>query len=269
MQYNFKKTAKIIHDSRCFVDESLRNASDKYQELTFPEADEIRLSIKIIENGHPHILIAGLSKSGKSTLINCLANSKNGLKVSPTRRGAECTTVPSVIEAGKEDIVQIFNKKIRFTHDPQTTSYADELEFQGILNKLRGIDNGNKVQPDEIFNLKDYDKLVKYVTKLGDSDFNDSTKPQLAFISVVPHEESLLSASSIKMSIIDSPGLDGEQAGRDKHPLHSWLQGNVDIIILVHSSLAAVTQDLCQYVHELHSSGRKPVVRRCSKSLFL
>ena len=157
MQYNFKKTAKIIQDSRCFVEESLKNASNKYQELAFPEADKIRLSIKIIENGHPHILTAGLSKSGKSTLINCLANSKNGLKVSRTRRGAECTTIPSVIEAGKEDIVQIFNKPIRFTHDSQSTSDADELEFQGILNKFRGIEDGGRVQPGEIFNLNDYE----------------------------------------------------------------------------------------------------------------
>lgn len=259
MGHFFKKTGKIIEDSLSFADGDLKDSSRKYSELAFSEAKNIIRSVKIIENGHPHILVAGLSKSGKSTLINCLAHSKNGYKVSPTRRGAECTSVPSVIEAGDSDTVKIFNRSI--TYEDSGSTNANELGFQQILDHLRGIEDESTVQSAETFDLKDYDKLIRYVTTAGLEKLGSGeSKPQMAYISVSPHEDSLIAADSIKLSIIDSPGLDGEKAGTNKHEIHSWLQGNVDMIIIVHSSLAAVTHSLCEYVQELHHSGRKPVV---------
>ena len=259
MPYYYEKTKEIIVDSRAFVEGPLKESSRKYSELTFSEAKNIIRSVRIIENGHPHILVAGLSKSGKSTMINCLVQSKNGYKVSPTRRGAEYTSVPSVIEAGDSDTVKIFNRNI--TYENSETSNANELGFQRILDHLRGIEDETNVQAAETFELKDHEKLTKYVTTAGIEKSNaGGNRPQMAYISVSPHEDSLIGSDSIRMSIIDSPGLDGEKAGTSKHEIHSWLQENVDMIIIAHSSLAAITHTICEYVRELHISGRKPVV---------
>ncbi len=176
-------------------------------------------------NGSFIILVVGPVKSGKSTLVNQIADAF----VSPTNF-LECTVRPSIIscngEHQKHDSIVIYKSE-------KPGNKVDQ--FDSIIDCLRGIDTFEhlaEISRDE-YELND-DNIKDKVQLLLPNAKEDTT---LVTSITTPGGELLQK----DVFLIDMPGFDGAIANMSDDPIYKAIAERADLIIFVQSSNSAIS----------------------------
>ena len=213
----------------------------KYYDLLFFNV-KIRDSIsRLYNNSREHsnkafiVLIVGPVKSGKSTLVNLIANSY----VSPTDF-IECTVRTSIISKKNENetpAIEVFVSK--HNNNEHSGEQVDQ-----IIDNLRGLISKEDIDgvTQRSFDLTN-DNISRYVSlKLLDAK-QDNT----LMTSIRTHGGNLLKDN---VFVIDMPGFDGAYANLDD-PSYKTIANRADLIIFVQSSNSAVSKISTEFLSML------------------
>lgn len=179
------------------------------------------------------MLVFGPLKSGKSTLVNCLA----GYEVSPTALGISSTKRPSIVIGAdvEEPTAKQFYEANR--------SQAKRLErFEQVIDCLRGILPEKSIESEVVTRGLEFAAVPETLRKT----LAASEKEPLLTAMQIPENDFLKSG----MAIIDSPGLDDPavRLSPGEKTAVEWAVGNADLCILVQSSLAAPNAEMLDFV---------------------
>ena len=189
-------------------------------------------------NGTFIVLVVGPVKSGKSTLVNLIANAY----VSPTHF-LECTVRPSIISQrreGEDCTITVF-----------TSDNADDRAglIDAIIDRIRGIE-GEELPlgvSKSVFDLTP--ENIKEKVELG---LNESLSAETLVTSITTPGGRLMKQN---VFIIDMPGFDGEHANID-HPAYDTIAQRADLIIFVQSSNSAISKVSTQFLKKLSDNNK-------------
>ena len=188
---------------------------------------------KEYENGTFIVLVVGPVKSGKSTLVNLIANAY----VSPTHF-LECTVRPSIISQrrGKEDC------KITVFTSEDTSNRIEQID--AIIDCIRGIESEDSLENIHkgVFDLTP--ENIKQKVELG---LKDSLSSETLVTSITTPGGKLMKQD---VFIVDMPGFDGEYANIDD-PVYDTIAQRADLIIFVQSSNSAISKVSGQFLKTL------------------
>lgn len=188
---------------------------------------------KEYENGTFIVLVVGPVKSGKSTLVNLIANAY----VSPTHF-LECTVRPSIISQrhGDEECqITVFTSE----------DTADRIEqIDAIIDCIRGIEKEDSLEniSKGVFDLTP--ENIKEKVELG---LKDSLSSETLVTSITTPGGKLMKQD---VFIVDMPGFDGEYANIDD-PVYDTIAQRADLIIFVQSSNSAISKVSGQFLRKL------------------
>lgn len=194
---------------------------------------------KEYENGTFIVLVVGPVKSGKSTLVNLIANAY----VSPTHF-LECTVRPSIISQRRgEDDCQI----AVFTSE-QTSDRIEQID--AIIDCIRGIESEDSLENIQkgVFNLTP--ENIKQKVELG---LKDSLSSETLVTSITTPGGKLMKQD---VFIVDMPGFDGEYANIDD-PVYDTIAQRADLIIFVQSSNSAISKVSGQFLKKLAENNQE------------
>ncbi len=188
---------------------------------------------KEYENGSFIVLVVGPVKSGKSTLVNLIANAY----VSPTHF-LECTVRPSIISQRRsEEDCQI----TVFTSE-DTSDRVEQID--AIIDCIRGIESEDSLENIRkgLFDLTP--ENIKQKVELG---LKDSLSSETLVTSITTPGGKLMKQD---VFIVDMPGFDGEYANIDD-PVYDTIAQRADLIIFVQSSNSAISKVSGQFLKTL------------------
>lgn len=188
---------------------------------------------KEYENGTFIVLVVGPVKSGKSTLVNLIANAY----VSPTHF-LECTVRPSIISQrrGEEDCqITVFTSE-------DTSDRIEQID--AIIDCIRGIESEDSLENIHkgVFDLTP--ENIKQKVELG---LKDSLSSETLVTSITTPGGKLMKQD---VFIVDMPGFDGEYANIDD-PVYDTIAQRADLIIFVQSSNSAISKVSGQFLKTL------------------
>lgn len=188
---------------------------------------------KEYENGTFIVLVVGPVKSGKSTLVNLIANAY----VSPTHF-LECTVRPSIISQrrGKEECqIAVFTSE-------DTSNRIEQID--AIIDCIRGIESEDSLENIHkgVFDLTP--ENIKQKVELG---LKDSLSSETLVTSITTPGGKLMKQD---VFIVDMPGFDGEYANIDD-PVYDTIAQRADLIIFVQSSNSAISKVSGQFLKTL------------------
>ena len=188
---------------------------------------------KEYENGTFIVLVVGPVKSGKSTLVNLIANAY----VSPTHF-LECTVRPSIISQrrGDEDCqISVFTSE-------DTSDRIEQID--AIIDCIRGIESEESLENIHkgVFDLTQ--ENIKQKVELG---LKDSLSSETLVTSITTPGGRLMKQD---VFIVDMPGFDGEYANID-NPVYDTIAQRADLIIFVQSSNSAISKVSGQFLKKL------------------
>ena len=211
-----------------YYNSSIGNSSVVISQLTKAENRS-----KEYENGTFIVLVVGPVKSGKSTLVNLIANAY----VSPTHF-LECTVRPSIISQrhGDEDC------KIAVFTSEDTSNRIEQID--AIIDCIRGIESEDSLENIRkgIFDLTP--ENIKQKVELG---LKDSLSSETLVTSITTPGGKLMKQD---VFIVDMPGFDGEYANIDD-PVYDTIAQRADLIIFVQSSNSAISKVSGQFLKKL------------------
>ena len=188
---------------------------------------------KEYENGTFIVLVVGPVKSGKSTLVNLIANAY----VSPTHF-LECTVRPSIISQrrGEEEC------KIAVFTSEDTSNRIEQID--AIIDCIRGIESEDSLENIHkgVFDLTP--ENIKQKVELG---LKDSLSSETLVTSITTPGGKLMKQD---VFIVDMPGFDGEYANIDD-PVYDTIAQRADLIIFVQSSNSAISKVSGQFLKTL------------------
>ena len=214
--------ADVLRDSPT-VDMQLRKAGSRAHEY---------------ENGTFIVLVVGPVKSGKSTLVNLIANAY----VSPTHF-LECTVRPSIISQRREG------------EDCHITVYTTEdsrrrvEQIDSVIDSIRGIENGESLQDVVKSEFELTPENIKDKVELG---LQESLSAETLVTSITTPGGRLMKQD---VFIIDMPGFDGEYANIDD-PVYDTIAQRADLIVFVQSSNSAISKVSGQFLKKLHENNK-------------
>lgn len=190
------------------------------------------------ENGSFIVLVVGPVKSGKSTLVNLIANAY----VSPTHF-LECTVRPSIISQRHEGVeckITVFT-----THD--TASRTEQTD--AIIDCIRGMEN-----EDELVGISkaEYELTPENIKEKVELGMNDSFQSETLVTSITTPGGKLMRKN---VFVIDMPGFDGEQANID-NPVYDAIAQRADLVIFVQSSNSAISKVSWQFLNMLSANNK-------------
>lgn len=192
------------------------------------------------------IVASGAIKSGKSTLINLLANRE----VSTTKQGRETTLRPAIICKGDEDRILLFNTtKSDLDGILSSKLYDLAIDYikgfitEGELNKRYSIKITSKPITSENLNTYLTSRIIE-----GEDD------PKLVNIQIKVDDKKQTSLLNHNIAIIDTPGIDGILAGaeglkEDTKKLN--LMDRVDLMLFLQSSITPINKESKEYIINL------------------
>lgn len=188
---------------------------------------------KEYENGTFIVLVVGPVKSGKSTLVNLIANAY----VSPTHF-LECTVRPSIISQrrGEEDCqITVFTSE-------DTSDRIEQID--AIIDCIRGIESEDSLENIQkgLFDLTP--ENIKQKVELG---LKDCLSSETLVTSITTPGGRLMKQD---VFIVDMPGFDGEYANIDD-PVYDTIAQRADLIIFVQSSNSAISKVSGQFLKKL------------------
>lgn len=190
------------------------------------------------ENGTFIVLVVGPVKSGKSTLVNLIANAY----VSPTHF-LECTVRPSIISQRREG------------EDCCITVYTTEdsrrrvEQIDSVIDSIRGIENGEWLRDVVKSEFELTPENIKNKVELG---LQESLSAETLVTSITTPGGRLMKQD---VFIIDMPGFDGEYANIDD-PVYDTIAQRADLIVFVQSSNSAISKVSGQFLKKLHENNK-------------
>lgn len=214
--------ADVLRDSPT-VDMQLRKAGSRAHEY---------------ENGTFIVLVVGPVKSGKSTLVNLIANAY----VSPTHF-LECTVRPSIISQRRE------GEDCRITVYTTEDSRRRVEQIDSVIDSIRGIENGESLQDVVKSEFELTPENIKDKVELG---LQESLSAETLVTSITTPGGRLMKQD---VFIIDMPGFDGEYANIDD-PVYDTIAQRADLIVFVQSSNSAISKVSGQFLKKLHENNK-------------
>lgn len=240
------KEEQIIEHQCIIVNREISLLVDKYMsELGDCRAvmDQLRKAenrSKEFKNGTFIILVVGPVKSGKSTLVNLIANAY----VSPTHF-LECTVRPSIIsQRHKEE-----ESKITVFTSEDTADRVEQMD--AVIDCIRGIMSEESLLDSHIkksvFELTP--ENIKEKVELG---LHESLTSETLVTSITTPGGKLMQKD---VFIVDMPGFDGEYANID-NPIYDTVAQRADLIIFVQSSNSAISKVSSQFLKKLSDNNQ-------------
>lgn len=177
-------------------------------------------------NGSFIVLVVGPVKSGKSTLVNLIANAY----VSPTHF-LECTVRPSIISSNREG-----------QNNNSITTYIscnkDERvsQFDSIIDCLRGQE---RIENVDGIKWETYPITPKNIKDKVQLDLHDASTDETLVTSITTPGGKLLQKD---VFVIDMPGFDGAIVNMENNPIYKCIAERADLIIFVQSSNSAISK---------------------------
>ena len=190
------------------------------------------------ENGTFIVLVVGPVKSGKSTLVNLIANAY----VSPTHF-LECTVRPSIISQRRE------GEDCRITVYTTEDSRRRVEQIDSVIDSIRGIENGDALQDVVKDDFELTRENIKDKVELG---LQESLSAETLVTSITTPGGRLMKQD---VFIIDMPGFDGEYANIDD-PVYDTIAQRADLIVFVQSSNSAISKVSGQFLKKLHENNK-------------
>ena len=199
---------------------------------------------KEYENGSFIVLVVGPAKSGKSTLVNLIANEH----VSPTHF-LECTVRPSIISKSKDGngTIFVYNK----TKSENDIGKIEQMDF--IIDCIRDIEEKNETT------LKSYG-ISEEQHELTEKNIDDYVRLNLT--SGAETETILTSITTPggelmreDVFIVDMPGFDGSLANIDDE-IYQTIAERADLIVFVQSSNAAMSKVSTDFLTILQNNNK-------------
>lgn len=190
------------------------------------------------ENGTFIVLVVGPVKSGKSTLVNLIANAY----VSPTHF-LECTVRPSIISQRRE------GEDCRITVYTTEDSRRRVEQIDSVIDSIRGIENGDSLQDVVKSEFELTPENIKDKVELG---LQESLSAETLVTSITTPGGRLMKQD---VFIIDMPGFDGEYANIDD-PVYDTIAQRADLIVFVQSSNSAISKVSGQFLKKLHENNK-------------
>ena len=190
------------------------------------------------ENGTFIVLVVGPVKSGKSTLVNLIANAY----VSPTHF-LECTVRPSIISQRRE------GEDCRITVYTTEDSRRRVEQIDSVIDSIRGIESGDTLQDVVKSEFELTPENIKDKVELG---LQESLSAETLVTSITTPGGRLMKQD---VFIIDMPGFDGEYANIDD-PVYDTIAQRADLIVFVQSSNSAISKVSGQFLKKLHENNK-------------
>ncbi|MBR4238567.1 MAG: dynamin family protein [Prevotella sp.] len=190
------------------------------------------------ENGTFIVLVVGPVKSGKSTLVNLIANAY----VSPTHF-LECTVRPSIISQRRE------GEDCRITVYTTEDSRQRARAIDSVIDSIRGIENGEWLRDVVKSEFELTPENIKDKVELG---LQESLSAETLVTSITTPGGRLMKQD---VFIIDMPGFDGEYANIDD-PVYDTIAQRADLIVFVQSSNSAISKVSGQFLKKLHENNK-------------
>ena len=195
------------------------------------------------ENGTFIVLVVGPVKSGKSTLVNLIANAY----VSPTHF-LECTIRPSIISQrreGEDCCITVYTSPL-----PTSQGGGDRVQLiDSVIDSIRGIENGEMLQNVVKSEFELTPENIKDKVELG---LQESLSAETLVTSITTPGGRLMKQD---VFIIDMPGFDGEYANIDD-PVYDAIAQRADLIVFVQSSNSAISKVSGQFLKKLHENNK-------------
>ena len=190
------------------------------------------------ENGTFIVLVVGPVKSGKSTLVNLIANAY----VSPTHF-LECTVRPSIISQRRE------GEDCRITVYTTEDSRQRARAIDSVIDSIRGMENGEWLRDVVKSEFELTPENIKDKVELG---LQESLSAETLVTSITTPGGRLMKQD---VFIIDMPGFDGEYANIDD-PVYDTIAQRADLIVFVQSSNSAISKVSGQFLKKLHENNK-------------
>ena len=193
---------------------------------------------KEYKNGTFIVLVVGPVKSGKSTLVNLIANAY----VSPTHF-LECTVRPSIISQrhkGEECKITVFTSE----------DSKDRVEqIDAIIDCIRGIE-----KEEALVNINKgvFDLTRENIKEKVELGLKESLSSETLVTSITTPGGKLMKKD---VFIVDMPGFDGEYANIDD-PIYDTIAQRADLIIFVQSSNSAISKVSGQFLKKLSDNNQ-------------
>lgn len=224
-----KKITEIISTYKCDIE----GCSTVINQLVKAENRS-----KEYENGTFIVLVVGPVKSGKSTLVNLIANAY----VSPTHF-LECTVRPSIISQKREG------------EDCKIVVYSSENkdnrieQIDSIIDCLRGMDQESAL---EEIKKGEFELTRQNIKERVELDLKSSFSDLTLVTSITTPGGALMKQD---IFIVDMPGFDGEYASIDD-PVYDTIAQRADLIIFVQSSNSAISKVSGQFLQKLSENNK-------------
>ena len=190
------------------------------------------------ENGTFIVLVVGPVKSGKSTLVNLIANAY----VSPTHF-LECTVRPSIISQRRE------GEDCRITVYTTEDSRQRARAIDSVIDSIRGMENGEWLRDVVKSEFELTPENIKDKVELG---LQESLSAETLVTSITTPGGRLMKQD---VFIVDMPGFDGEYANIDD-PVYDTIAQRADLIVFVQSSNSAISKVSGQFLKKLHENNK-------------
>lgn len=238
---------EVLSKKCTFVTQEVSRIYDKYKLSIGDSPVVLSYLAKIVnrsreyENGTFIVLVVGPVKSGKSTLVNLIANAY----VSPSHF-LECTVRPSIISQrhnNEDDSILVF------TSEKDIDSYEKIEQIDSIIDYIRGI-----VKEDSLKNIKKtkYDLTQKNIKEKVELGLQESLYDTTLVTSITTPGGKLMQNN---VFIIDMPGFDGGYANIDD-PTYNTISERADLIIFVQSSNSNISKVSKEFLDKLKANNR-------------
>jgi len=199
--------------------------------------------------GSEHFVVAciGMLKSGKSTLINLLARSKDA---SPTGFGFDTTLRPVLITSSTapHGTIEVW---LPNTQEQKLT----KASLNEVFLCLRKVKKPEEVKgaschayPLTPANLEN--ALCKAVLEADNNML--PCEPVMVVVKVPPNKDSPLSSEIV---LLDTPGLDSGISNwtKESSERYSWIIENSDLLLFLQSSVAPLNKNAAAILHDIHA----------------
>lgn len=190
------------------------------------------------ENNTFVVLVVGPVKSGKSTLVNLIANEY----VSPTHF-LECTVRPSIIS------------KLKDKDEASITSYTTENQenkveyIDAIIDFIRGMEEEDALAG---LNIDKVPLSIDNIRKKVELGLTESLNADTLVTVITTPGGQLLQKD---VFIMDMPGFDGKYANLDD-PVYETIAQRADLLIFVQSSNSAISKVSAEFLNILKENNK-------------